>query len=102
MAAPASRRRFIAQALAAGTAGRWAGLRSAAEIQQAGTLLVGLDTEPLALTTASTDPGAGVISVKIFDRLLCQDIDSVLQPQLAHSWSVDPDGLGIRLHLRPG
>jgi peptide/nickel transport system substrate-binding protein len=96
-----SRRGFMAQALAA-TAGGALACRGARADPNAATLIVGLDTEPLALTIASTDPGAGVVSVKIFDRLLCLDGDGVPQPQLAHGWSVDPDGLGIVLRLRPG
>jgi peptide/nickel transport system substrate-binding protein len=90
--------------LLAGAAGLSAAACAKTSKSPAGKILiVGLDPEPLSLTSAaSIDPGTLAVSGKIFDRLFVNDADGKVRPQLAESLSVSPDGLAITINLRKG
>jgi len=65
-------------------------------------LVIGLETEPTALTTAITSAGAvQFVSSKIFDGLLSYAPDLTPQPRLATAWETAADNLSLTLHLRP-
>ncbi len=101
---PISRRSLFEQAGAAGLLGLLAGCRPGPHQVSADgkTLIIGQDPEPLALCSAgSIDGGASVVSVKIFDRLFNTGLDGSLQPQLALSAQISPDGHEATVNLRP-
>lgn len=68
-----------------------------------GTLVVVSNPgEPAVLTAAFNQQGAvSAISTKIFDGLIHFGEDFKLEPELATSWEVSPDGKTVRFKLRP-
>ncbi|PNU05556.1 hypothetical protein A8V01_16295 [Novosphingobium guangzhouense] len=65
-------------------------------------LVIGLETEPTALTTAITSAGAvQFVSSKIFDGLVGYTANLTPVPRLAMGWETAPDNLSLTLRLRP-
>lgn len=59
-------------------------------------------TDPLVLDPAlAQDAGSAVFLAEIFSGLVRLDHDLKLQPDLAQSWDVSPDGLTYTFHLNP-
>lgn len=80
-------------------------LPGAAAAQSAGTLTVCTEASPdgfdiVQYESAVTNDAAGLT---IFDQLLSFKAGTTeLEPGLAQSWSISPDGLQVTLKLRPG
>ncbi len=71
--------------------------------QRGGTFYWGRieDTEtldPHRTTTVSSNE----VNMLIYDRLVALDYDMSIQPALAHSWDVSPDGKTYTFHLKKG
>ncbi len=82
-------------------------LTTAASAQQApvhgGVLQAIVQPEPPVLTTAfNTSFPIGTVGTNILEGLLAFDDKQQLQPALARSWEVSPDGLSVTFHLREG
>lgn len=56
---------------------------------------------PFLLTAINTTLQMGMVTSKVMEPLLYLDTDLKLQPQLAQSWTVSPDGLTYTFKLRP-
>jgi peptide/nickel transport system substrate-binding protein len=98
-----SRRALLGHASAVGMLGLLPGCGSGGGGADGGTLVIGQDPEPIALSSAGgIDPGAAAISVKIFDRLFEGGLDGRPIPMLAQSGTVSEDGLSLDIRLRPG
>ena len=68
-----------------------------------GTLTIALPTEPAHLNSAiDTTQQVKVVAGKIYNGLVKYDLKMNMQPDLAQSWSVSPDGLRITFNLRKG
>jgi peptide/nickel transport system substrate-binding protein len=72
-------------------------------VQQGGSLVFGLQTEPVSL-----DPAEGVyiadqlVDMHVYDPLIWTDPQLNLEPGLATSWEMSPDGKDFTLKLRQG
>jgi peptide/nickel transport system substrate-binding protein len=102
MSLSSTRRRAGALATAALLASTVA-MPSWAEPQSGHTLTAVVNPDPAFLVSAH-NPVGGVLQVssKMFEGLLTYDLDMKLQPALAESWEVAPDGLSVTFHLRAG
>lgn len=68
-----------------------------------GTLTIALPTEPAHLNSAiDTTQQVKVVASKIYSGLVKYDLAMNMQPDLAQSWSVSPDGRTITFNLRRG
>jgi peptide/nickel transport system substrate-binding protein len=68
-----------------------------------GTLTIALPTEPAHLNSAiDTTQQVKAVAGKIYSGLIKYDLKMNMQPDLAQSWSVSPDGLRITFNLRKG
>lgn len=68
-----------------------------------GTLTIALPTEPAHLNSAiDTTQQVKAVAGKIYNGLIKYDLKMNMQPDLAQSWSVSPDGLRITFNLRKG
>ncbi|MEI7785200.1 MAG: ABC transporter substrate-binding protein, partial [Betaproteobacteria bacterium] len=68
-----------------------------------GTLTVALPTEPAHLNSAiDTTQQVKVVAGKIYSGLVKYDLKMNMQPDLAESWSMAPDGRTITFKLRKG
>ncbi len=91
-----SRRAVLASTIAAAAAPAWA---------QAGkTLVIGIAADPTGLDPeAVLNNTSGFIEATIFDSLVRYKPGTVeVEPGLAESWDISPDGLTYTFHLRPG
>lgn len=77
---------------------------SAADIKRGGTLTVARPDEPLTLDPfVPSDNGSIYNITQICESLISADASGTgLEPGLAESWTMAPDGLSIELKLRPG
>jgi peptide/nickel transport system substrate-binding protein len=74
-----------------------------AAAQSSGTLTVGMVAEPTSMNPGQQpDQNSERIHSNIFDTLVAYDTQFNLQPSLATSWDVAPDGQTITFHLRDG
>lgn len=100
-----NRREFLALAAAA-TAFSAMGPREtrAQGARRGGTLAVGFSTEPAGLDPAFGDAPSIDRSIynMFYDNLFYLGQDGALQPALATSWEISPDGLAIVCKLRTG
>jgi peptide/nickel transport system substrate-binding protein len=71
--------------------------------KRGGTVTAVVTPEPTFLVSAH-NPIGGVLEVssKMFEGLLTYDLEMKLQPALADSWEVAPDGLSIKFNLHKG
>lgn len=78
-------------------------LPASADPTKGGTLIAVVNPEPAFLVSAH-NPIGGVLQVssKMFEGLLTYDLEMNLQPALAESWEVAPDGLSVTFKLRAG
>jgi peptide/nickel transport system substrate-binding protein len=68
-----------------------------------GVLTIALPTEPSHFNSAiDTTQQVKVVAGKVFNGLAKYDLNMNMQPDLAESWSVSPDGLRITFNLRRG
>jgi peptide/nickel transport system substrate-binding protein len=68
-----------------------------------GTLTIALPTEPAHLNSAiDTTQQVKIVAGKIYNGLVKYDLKMNMQPDLAESWSVAPDGRTITFKLRKG
>jgi peptide/nickel transport system substrate-binding protein len=68
-----------------------------------GTLLIALPTEPAHLNSAiDTTQQVKAVAGKIYSGLVKYDLKMTLQPDLAESWTIEPDGRSITFKLRKG
>lgn len=66
-----------------------------------GTVTRAITAEPTSLDPhAAPGSGQNVILPYIFDTLVFKDLDNSIQPYLARSWEIAPDGLAITFVLR--
>jgi peptide/nickel transport system substrate-binding protein len=100
---PRSLRKHVATAATAVLLAASAFMSASAEPQRGHTLTAVVNPEPAFLVSAH-NPVGGVllVSSKMFEGLLTYDLDMKLQPALAESWEVAPDGLSVTFHLRQG
>ncbi|WP_137134508.1 ABC transporter substrate-binding protein [Rhizobium sp. FKY42] len=96
-----SRRTFVALSLAAGVALSALGSAQAAPKT---SLSLGMSVEPSGLDPTAAAPVAigQVTWQNIFEGLTTIDKDGKVQPQLADSWTISPDGLTYTFKLRSG
>ncbi|MFD1746813.1 ABC transporter substrate-binding protein [Rhizobium helianthi] len=96
-----TRRTLIAAALAAGAV-----FMGPVPVQAAGktTLILGMTIEPAGLDPTVGAPVAigQVTWQNIFEGLTTIDAQGKVQPQLAESWTISPDGLTYTFKLRQG
>ena len=79
------------------------GLAAAQEIKPGGTMIVALPGDPEVFNSGiSTDISSSNISGQIFNTIVQLDSDGNVQPALAKSWEVPPDGLTYTFHLFEG
>jgi peptide/nickel transport system substrate-binding protein len=76
----------------------------AAAATRGGTLTYGLQTDYLFLDPVNTQQNADIwLSLNLYDTLIQPTADGAgLQPGLAESWTVGPDGKSVTLKIRPG
>ncbi|MNS06517.1 Heme-binding protein A precursor [compost metagenome] len=69
-----------------------------------GTLIFGKGRDATRLDPADTTDGeSSIVTENLFDKLLhFQESSTALEPGLATSWEVAPDGKSYTFHLRPG
>jgi peptide/nickel transport system substrate-binding protein len=75
----------------------------AQEIKRGGTLVQAItDNPPNLVVGVNTAIPTFAVGGQIFDTLLKIDAKFALQPSLAQSWDISPDGMQYTFHLRPG
>lgn len=88
----------------AGTTGSAASGQTTTKTKEQDTLIFAQGADPRGLDPALVDDGeSSKIIVNIYEGLLKYDKDSTkVEPCLAESWDVSPDGLAYTFHLKKG
>lgn len=100
-----NKRNLMLSALALSTALCGASITaSAEEIKRGGTLTVARPDEPLTLDPFTPSDNGSIYNItQVCEPLIVADATGTgLEPGLAESWTVSPDGLTMDLKLRPG
>jgi peptide/nickel transport system substrate-binding protein len=72
----------------------------AQEIKKGGTMVVALPGDPEVLNSSiTTDISSSNLSGQVYSTIVRLDNDGVVQPYLAKSWEISPDGLTYTFHL---
>src|SRR5262245_53931581 len=76
------------------------GPSQAQDYKRGGTMVVALPCDPEVLNSSiTTDIASSNLCGQVYSTLVRLDNDGVVQPYLAKSWEISPDGLTYTFHL---